>query len=881
VRPLAVRSAPARDTATHRRAAPMFIRLVTLLLPLTLLAPAHGQAGDKPGEEQPPLAADLVVPPAPPLRPDEQLATFRLPPGYAVELVAAEPLVRDPVAATFDGDGRLWVAEMRSYMPNVDGTGEDEPDGTIAVLTDTDGDGRMDERTVFLDGLVLPRAIAIARGGALVIAPPDVFWAEDTDGDLVADRRVVIETGVGGLYSPEHAINGLIWTLDNEYRCANAGVAYRFEETHTGGAWLRRATAGGGQWGISKDDTGRIYYNTNSDPLFADLIPSRYAVRNPNHGQAAGVKVRLASSRAVWPSRVTPGVNRGYQAGLLRDGYLTKFTAACAPHILRGDALPELAGDAFVCEPSGNLIKRYRLEESSDAKLRAVDAYEGREFLTSTDERFRPVNMLDGPDGGLYIVDMYRGVIQHRVFVTSFLRAQIEERELEQPIGLGRIWRVVREDARPEPARPRFSEAAWAQVAAALSHPNGWWRDTAQRIVVEEGAGDSDALELVRAVLAGGESGLGRMHALAALAGIGGVREDQLLDALDDPDDRVVLAAIRASERFMQTGTGPLVEKVLEVARRGNARLRWQVLLSLGEAWTRRADAALAELATEDVSTGEARSAILSGLHERELAFLEDLLARDTWRELASGRDRFLHYLARCVAREGRTDRLERLLELVARPEGLVAWQHTALLEGALAGRPPGPDGKPSFLVLARKPEAAEQLLVFEEEGARDLARELYGHLLWPGRSDVAAPVIRPLEADELERFDAGCSIYAQICAACHQTSGLGDEGKAPPLRYSEWVLGDPERLAALVVSGMQGPLTVRGRTWNLEMPAFVETDQNVAAVLTYLRREWGHGVEPVTASQVARARERCAEHTGSWTEESLRAAFPEGESGG
>ncbi|MCZ6597230.1 MAG: dehydrogenase, partial [Planctomycetota bacterium] len=605
---------------------------------------------------------DLAIPPALALSPADEARTFHLPPGFRIELVAAEPLVHDPVAMAWDDRERLWVCEMRGFMPNVDGEGETEPVGSIVVLTDTDGDGRMDERAVFLDGLVLPRALLPIHDGLLYIEPPDLVFARDEDGDGTADTREVVDTGLGGIASPEHAVNGLMLGLDNWIHCANHSLSYRLVD----GEWRRRRTAGGGQWGITKDDLGRIFFDTNPDPLRGDPYPSHYAVRNPNHGTAAGVNVRYAKDLRVWPVRMTPGVNRGYREGLLNEDFeLTKFTAACGPLIHRGDALPpELRGDAFVCEPAGNLVKRFVLSEKSDGSFVATNAREGPDFLASTDERFRPVNLYDGPDGALYVVDMYRGVIQHKIFVTSFLREQIVARGLEEPIGLGRIWRIVHEE-HAGARGPDLEEASWSELMACLSHPNGWWRDTAQRAIVAEGADSRDARELLQREALYGESPLGRMHALWALEGIERLDPGLLMGALHDDDPGVLLAAVRVSEPFLHVEPR-LVERLSALAHAGDPRVRRQVILSLGENPTEATDGALLALLDEGTADAEERSWFLSGLHRRELAFL-DRLVPERWADDCPGRSGFVQALARAVAREGRSDAIGALLGSIDR----------------------------------------------------------------------------------------------------------------------------------------------------------------------------------------------------------------------
>ncbi|HJO27053.1 MAG: dehydrogenase [Planctomycetes bacterium] len=829
-----------------------------------LLPGAAGQAGDKAGEEQPALPANLTVPPAPALSPRAEAATFQVAAGLRVELVAAEPLVHDPVAIAFDGDGQLWVAEMRAYMPNVDGTGEQEPLGSVAVLVDTDGDGRMDQRTEFLEGLVLPRALAIAGDGLLVISPPDLLYCRDTDGDGRADERTVIDTNLGGIASPEHAINGLVYTLDGWYQCANSPVRYRQRE----GTWERARTGGGGQWGLSLDDYGRAFFNTNSDPLRADFYPSHYAVRNPNHGRASGTNVRILHDFSVFPSHITPGVNRGYRPGLLKDYRLVKYTGACAPHYYRGGRLgAEFKDTVFVCEPCANLVGQVRVNEQADGTLDAARAHPRREFLTSTDERFRPVNLADGPDGALYIVDMYRGLIQHRLFVTSFLRKQVIERGLESPIGLGRIWRVVPEgQRRPTPAA--LSEASWGELVELLSHENGWWRDTARRTLAEEGGGSRDAWLLLRRMAHGGPTALARIHAIWALAAMESIDRTCALAILDDPDPEVRLAAVRAAEGLCGGTTNPVVDKLVELAMEDAGRLRHQVLLSLGESGAPAARAALVELATGDVSSAALRSAILSGLQASELTFLMTLLADSAWQEPAPGRGKLLQYLARAIGREGRTTAISAVLERLATPPELVPWQGQALVDGLLEARTPGPAGKGSYLFVGEQPPALASLASTGENYKR--LPELNSALAWPGRSGLDFPQVRPLSEDERPFFEHGRRIYGEACAACHQASGLGAEALAPPLRHSAWVLGDEGHLIRILRWGLVGPVEVRGQTWDLQMPALDRSDEEIAAVLTYIRREWGHGADPVTPAAVKETVEAVGQRTAAFTTQEL-----------
>jgi glucose/arabinose dehydrogenase len=415
--------------------------LLTLLCTTSLLA----QRGDKRNEQQAPLPDHIQVPPAPIRTPIEEAATFKLAPGFRAELVAADPLVGDPIAMQFGPDGRLWVVEMRGYMPNADGIGEREPVGIVAVLSDTDQDGRFDKRVVFADDLIMPRALALVGDGVLIAEPPRLWFCRDTNGDGVSDEKTEVAGDYGNINNPEHSANGLMWAMDNWIYSANYTSRFRWLGD---GKFARDATVTRGQWGITQDDAGRIFYNSNSNPLRHDAMPTAYLKRNPAFN-AAGANVQLPGvppNLRIWPGRVTPGVNRGYKI-LNDEGKITSMTAASGPVVYRGALFPpEFRGDAFVPEPSANLIKRIKVTEK-DAVLSGGNAYEGTEFMTSTDERFRPVNLYNGPDGALYVVDLYRGILQHRIYITTFLRQQIEARGLDKGIGLGRIWRIVPEGA--------------------------------------------------------------------------------------------------------------------------------------------------------------------------------------------------------------------------------------------------------------------------------------------------------------------------------------------------------------------------------------------------------------------------------------------------
>jgi len=456
----------------------------------------------------------------------ESIQKMQIENGFRVHIVATEPLLTSPVAISFDDKGRIWVVEMENYMPDSLGTGEDLPVGKIVILTDKNGDGKMDERKVFLDSLVLPRAICFIENGILIAESPKLWFYEIKNDKPVNKTLVDAAYAEGG--NVEHQPNGLIRALDNWIYSAKSTKRYR----KLNNKWLIETTHFRGQWGISQDDQGRLFYNNNSENLQGDYFSPGFGATNPNQSRLAGFSESIIKNNKVYPIRPNTGVNRAYMKGIIDENLkLVNFTAACGPVIFNSTLFgPDYYGNAFVAEPSANLIKRNILNNDGNM-VTGKQAYIGREFLASTDERFRPVNLQTGPDGALYIVDFYRGIIQHKTYLTPYLRSEIKARNLTQPLNYGRIYKVM----------PKGKKAGGVKIPqdptkliALLSDSNGWVRNKVQQILVD-GKDKSLALPL-RQLLNSSSNNLAKVHALWTLEGLGVLGKDDVLPLLKSTD---------------------------------------------------------------------------------------------------------------------------------------------------------------------------------------------------------------------------------------------------------------------------------------------------------------------------------------------------------
>ncbi len=847
---------------------------------LLTAAVTFAQNGDKPGEKQESRVPREKIPANPPLTPEDALKTFKLPRGFRIEVVAADPLIETPIAMQWDAAGRLWVVEMPSYMPTPTADGENEPINRISVLESTRGDGKFDKKTVFLDKLVMPRALCLAYGGVLVCEPPALWWYPIEAG-LKPGQRVLVDKAyapggdpaLGTKKNPEHTANSPTWFMNNWIVSANHTFRYRRVDDE----WKRSGTTFRGQWGMTMDDWGRPFYNSNSDQLRSDLVPSEYYFRNPFYRATAGLNLQPLKDQTVWPGRVNPGVNRGYQEKQLKpDGRLATYTATCGPVIYRGDNFPaEFLGNAFIPEPAANMVRRMVLTEKP-GEISGVNPYKEAEFLTSTDELFRPINAYTGPDGCLYLIDMYQGILQHRVFLTSYLRQQAESRGLDKVHRRGRIYRIVHESKKPS-AIPQLASASPADLVNRLGHPNGWVRDTAQRLLVEKSP--AAALVPLKEAARSAADPRARLHALWTLDGMGQMDTATLLAALEkEKHPKVRAVAIRIADTALKTSDkDKVLPQLVSLAGSKDLDVQVQLAFTLGEAKEPAAEAAMLTLARNAGTNALVRDALISGLALHEVEMLERLFADKSWEDKAkvAGGEAFIGALAKSVFQQAKGDRVNRLLEQITRKE-TPKWQTLAVLASLNAPAPSTRKNEPpprvKYVKLAAEPPALALLAQSDDKTVQAAVKKLDKVVVWPGKPGVVLPVIKPLTEAEQARFTTGKTMFEATCAACHQLHGYGQDGLAPPLVDSEWVAGPPERLARIVLHGLGGPVTVLGKKWDLDMPAHnTFDDETIAAVLTFIRREWDHGYDPVSPDLIKKARAATVGRESAWTDGELK----------
>jgi putative membrane-bound dehydrogenase-like protein len=819
-----------------------------------------------------------------PRDPADALKTFHVASGFELQLVAAEPLVTDPIAMAFDEDSRLYVVEMRDYS-------EDDKAflGRIRRLEDTDGDGRMDKSVIFAEGLSWPTAVTCYDGGVLVGAPPEIYYLKDSDGDGRADVKLHLFTGFARS-NVQGLLNSFQWGLDNRIHGATSSSgamvlpgpdhplakAYKAsEDSKDSGSkevppapialrgrdftidprgWRLEPASGGAQHGMSLDDWGGGYVCSNSDHLQQVMFEDRYVARNPYLAAPSsrlsiavdGPQADVFRTSPIEPWRIVrtrlrskgviPGVVEG---GGRASGY---FTSATGVTIYRGDAWPEsLRGIAVVGDVGGNLIHRKRIEPNGIPNVgKRID--DKSEFVSSEDIWFRPVQFANAPDGTLYIADMYREVIEHPASLHPVIKKHLD---LTSGRDRGRIYRLAPTGFRG-PAPVKLGKATTVELVGLLEHPNGWTRDAASRLLYQRQ--DRSAAAPLEKLVRDSKRPLGRLHAMYALDGLGLLSADTLRVAVRDADAGVRRHAARLSEPLF-ADSPELREAVFALADDSDLRVRYQVAFSVGEvAGPRRAEL-LAKLAKSEPANSWMRLAIRSSLAEGSGRVLTALATDAAFRQSPAGRD-WLKGIAEQIGKQQRSDDVA---ELISALRGIPAAESAtlqAVLQG-LAAKPGSPLAeKVAAATGGRADELTRQLVATALKTATDGKAGTADRLAavqqlrlgdFASLEPALAQMLEPTQPAELQTaaLDALASFrdprVADLLVGTWQTLSPRVRSQAADVLFSrpEWILSLLKAVAANSVAvGDVDP----GRWRLLADHADPAVRQQAAAVLAQLK---------------------------------------------
>lgn len=507
--------------------------------------------------------------------PEISLEDYQIEEGFELEVVASEPFLEAPVAIDFDNQGRIWTVEMRGYMQTLSGESEDMPNGVISIMEDQDGDGVADHSKVFLEGLVLPRAIAHVYGGLLYAEPPNLWFVEIEDDK--PGKKVLVDSLYADEGNVEHQPNGLMMNVDNWIY--NARSHFRYQRRND--IWYKEPTSFRGQWGITKDNFGRLYYNNNSTQIIGDYALPNVLIRNEYYTPKYGIGKVLTRNQRVYPLHATL-VNRGYEKGVLdADSMLVNVTSSCGPLVYRGGQFPaDYDQNAFVCAPEVNLIKRNLLNFDGPVTT-ATQAWDDKEFLASTDEGFRPVNLFNGPDGGMYVVDMHRGIIQHGAYMTTYLRERLAERGMDKIIGMGRILRVKNTKEGLSEV-PDLESQDTRGLIDLLSHKNGWVRDRAQQLLIHKNK--TEGIDWLLGLISNESAGIESVHALYTLKAFDALDRKQLVAIAQHQNVQLASHALVLLAQNQEAQEGAEAEMLNTLVQKGNPDLNLYLSTYLGSA---------------------------------------------------------------------------------------------------------------------------------------------------------------------------------------------------------------------------------------------------------------------------------------------------------
>ncbi len=512
-----------------------------------------------------------------PKYPEEQEKHFLLYPGYKMTPILTEPEIEQPGAIAFDGNGRMYVLELRTYMQNIDSEGTLEPVSRISRWEDKDDDGIYETGTIFVDGLIFPRFV-LPYGKDCILSmnsnADEVYKYTDTDGDGKSDKKELFTKKYGRSGNVETQPSFMYWGMDNWlYSTINA---FRIRETSA--AMLREPTGyNHSQWGITHDDDGKLWFQSGSRGLPSIFqIPVHYGNFQFDNEFAEGFDIPWGAPVKV--ADMQGGMDEVRQP----DGSSKKVTGAAGNDIYRGDRLPkDLYGQYFYGEVVARIVRQINpVVKEGLTTLHNVYQDEKSEFIRSTDPLFRPVDMVTAPDGTMYIADMYQGVIQEGQYMGKggYLRAKVQQYQLDKIHSLGRIWRLTHESKQRDQTRPNMLNETPAELVEHLNHPNGWWRDKAQQLIVL--IKDKSVSPKLEKIVRTDKNLLSRFHALWSLEGLGTLSPELLMALFDDPNPRMRIQAIRASETLYKAGHKSFSTVYLKMMKDADTNVAIQAMLT-------------------------------------------------------------------------------------------------------------------------------------------------------------------------------------------------------------------------------------------------------------------------------------------------------------
>ncbi|WP_169974152.1 PVC-type heme-binding CxxCH protein [Tautonia rosea] len=790
------------------------------LILIGLLNPAVQGRANQPTQEDGPL------PRFEPLEPKEAITSFQTTNGDRMELLAAEPMVLDPVAGAFDAQGKLFIAEMADYphveqandQPFQENTG-DPPIGRVRLLIDQDGDGCFDESHLFAEGLSWPTGIAPWKGGIFVAATPDLWYLKDTNGDHRADVRERIFTGFRK-YNIQAVMNNLIWGLDHRIYGAGSsnGGQIRRAELPEGEAetipLLRsdyrfdprvlsfEPISGGARFGNTFDDWGNRFLCNIRNPAQHVVLPDRDLARNPLLPLPSPLHDVAEAGDTIIMHRISPSepwrelrARRWVEIGkelprseLVGAGYLTSSSGITS---LRGDAFPDsYRGNLILGEVANNLIHRMTVQPMG-VTFTANRAEEGVEWVASTDTWFRPVNFVNAPDGSLLVLDMYRETIEHPWSIPDDIRERLNLRSGDDR---GRIYRLVPQDFRPRPT-PDLSALSTSELVQLLEHPNAWHRETAHRLIFERQ--DTDAIDLLKARLLRSSSTLGRVHALWSLEGLGALDDALLIAAfeIEHVDANRVREHLVSIAGTRLEHSERLQSFFLHLSDQPDARVRFRQTLALGGINDPAVPAILAQIARRDHNDPWMKSAILASAGAHPIGVFDALL-REPWPGDASDLHAILDPLAFAIGAGSSDEEAVAALEALARSSVLEPTATSPISmklgDGLIRRR--------SSLFELDVPDEASRMLdqglarARRAVGDRDLAPEdralavmFFAHRPFEETTAWLSPLIGPDHPVEVR------------LAAVTTLARFGNEPDVAPLLLSGWNTATPTVRAAIL----------------------------------------------------------------------------------